>query len=832
MSKDQEIEQLIDNLALDREIRLPILPEVEDDETFRYTFASERTNSEPMSIPILPLRDVVLLPGQILSVRVRRRSSVKLLEWVRKADSVFAVLTQRDPSVENPNQDDLYRIGVVAHLLSVEENQDGLAITIRGLQRVELHQLDMTTLPFAVGNVSLREEDLDPAVQNLTETRMMAALIRRNIEMLVGTQQDHVPRVYLDKVRSINHPIFLINLGANMLHIGEAQRQTLLEIDNLQERAMKVLSLQEAERQVLELKYSLTMKTQREMDKQQREYFLQQQIRTFQGELGTGAGGELELQELRDQAKTKTWGEEVAEIFEREVRKAERLPIQTPDYAMQVQYLRTILSLPWGVYTEDNFDLKAAERRLNDDHYGLERVKERILEHLSVLKLKGDMKSPIICLYGPPGVGKTSLGRSIAESLGRKYVQVSLGGLHDEAEIRGHRRTYIGAMCGRIIQSLQKAGSSNPVFVLDEIDKIGGSSHRGDPASALLEVLDPEQNIAFHDNYLDIDYDLSRVLFIATANNVSAIDRPLLDRMELIEVSGYTAEEKQQIALRHLVSKNAQDHGLEQMGIKFTPKSIDTIVEQYTRESGVRQLNKQIASVMRKVARSVASEEPFSKSITPKLVGKYLGKPIFVREQYQGSELPGVAIGLAWTSVGGEIIYIETSLHRGPEHKLSLTGSLGDVMKESAMLALGYIRAHQDDLHIGDEAIKERAIHIHVPAGAVPKDGPSAGITMLTSIVSAMTQRPVRPFVAMTGEITLRGKVLPVGGIKEKVLAAKRAGMTDIILCQANEKDISDIDAHYLTGLNIHYVEEVSQVLKLALLEPITPVESSGSKID
>ncbi len=817
MSKDQEIEQLIDNLALEREIRLPILPEVEDGEVFRYTFSPESIEGEGLSIPILPLRDVVLLPGQILSVRVRRRSSVKLLEWIRKTEGVFAVLTQRDPAVEHPQQGDLYRIGVIAHLLSLEENQDGLAITIRGLQRFELKQLDTASLPFLVGQVTLREEDFEPAVQEATETRMMAALIRRNIEMLVDTQRDHVPRVYLDKVRSINHTQFLINLGANMLHIGEAQRQMLLEIDNLQERAMKVLSLQEAERQVLELKYSLTMKTQREMDKQQREYFLQQQIRTFQGELGTGAGGEQEIQELRDQAKTKAWTQEVSEIFEREVKKAERLPIQTPDYAMQIQYLRTILSLPWGIYTEDHFDLKAAERRLNDDHYGLERVKERILEHLSVLKLKGDMKSPIICLYGPPGVGKTSLGRSIAESLGRKYVRVALGGLHDEAEIRGHRRTYIGAMCGRIMQSLQKAGSSNPVFVLDEIDKIG-SSHRGDPASALLEVLDPEQNVAFHDNYLDIDYDLSKVLFIATANNVSAIDRPLLDRMELIEVSGYTSEEKQQIALRHLVDKNAKDHGLEGQRIKFTPKAIDTIVDQYTRESGVRQLNKQIASIMRKVARNVASGETFARSITPKQVSKYLGKPIFVREKYQGSELPGVAIGLAWTSVGGEIIYIETSLHRGPEHKLSLTGSLGEVMKESAMLALGYIRAHQDELQIGDEAIKERAIHIHVPAGAVPKDGPSAGITMLTSIVSAMTQRPVRPFVAMTGEITLRGKVLPVGGIKEKVLAARRAGMTDIILCQANEKDIADIDAHYLTGLRIHYVEEVGQVLKLALL--------------
>ena len=554
------------------------------------------------------------------------------------------------------------------------------------------------------------------------------------------------------------------------------------------------------------------------MDQQQREYFLQQQMRTIQEELGGGNNSEEELEELRKAGEKKNWDKAVAATFEKELRKAERLNPQSPDYSIQMQYLRTIVDLPWGVYSTDNFDLKQAQETLDREHYGLERVKERILEHLAVLKLKGDMKSPILCLYGPPGVGKTSLGRSIAESLGRKYVRISLGGVHDEAEIRGHRRTYIGAMSGRIIQSLQKAGTSNPVFVLDEIDKLS-SDYKGDPASALLEVLDPEQNTTFHDNYLDIDYDLSKVLFIATANNISTIPQALRDRMELIEVSGYIAEEKLRIAEQHLLPKEAKEHGLSDYPLRFAPGALETIIEEYTRESGVRALTKKIAAVLRKIAWAVASGDPLPEEITPELIHEYLGKTIYSRDRYQGNEYPGVVIGLAWTSVGGEILFIESSLQPGQNGKLILTGSLGDVMKESATIALSYIRAHAEQLGIDLEQLKDREIHIHVPEGAIPKDGPSAGITMVTSLVSAITRRKVRPHLAMTGEITLRGKVLPVGGIKEKILAAKRSGITDIILCRENEKDILEINERYLDGLTFHYVDEISEVLSFALLD-------------
>ena len=554
------------------------------------------------------------------------------------------------------------------------------------------------------------------------------------------------------------------------------------------------------------------------MDQQQREYFLQQQMRTIQEELGGGNNSEEELEELRKAGEKKNWDKAVAATFEKELRKAERLNPQSPDYSIQMQYLRTIVDLPWGVYSTDNFDLKQAQETLDREHYGLERVKERILEHLAVLKLKGDMKSPILCLYGPPGVGKTSLGRSIAESLGRKYVRISLGGVHDEAEIRGHRRTYIGAMSGRIIQSLQKAGTSNPVFVLDEIDKLS-SDYKGDPASALLEVLDPEQNTTFHDNYLDIDYDLSKVLFIATANNISTIPQALRDRMELIEVSGYIAEEKLRIAEQHLLPKEAKEHGLSEYPLRFAPGALETIIEEYTRESGVRALTKKIAAVLRKIAWAVASGDPLPEEITPELIHEYLGKTIYSRDRYQGNEYPGVVIGLAWTSVGGEILFIESSLQPGQNGKLILTGSLGDVMKESATIALSYIRAHAEQFGIDLEQLKDREIHIHVPEGAIPKDGPSAGITMVTSLVSAITRRKVRPHLAMTGEITLRGKVLPVGGIKEKILAAKRSGITDIILCRENEKDILEINERYLDGLTFHYVDEISEVLSFALLD-------------
>ena len=627
------------------------------------------------------------------------------------------------------------------------------------------------------------------------------------------------PSGFIDTIRGLKNPIYIIHLTASVLQISPEKRQELLEQETLFGRAVEVLTCLQTQLQESDLKEELLARTRREMDQQQRDYFLQQQMRTIQDELGQGQEDD-EIEELRKKGKDKLWSKEVGEIFEKELRKAERLNPQSPDFSIQMQYLRTIVELPWGVYSQDNFDLKGAAEILEREHYGLEKVKERILEHLAVLKLKGDMKSPILCLYGPPGVGKTSLGRSIAESLGRKYVRISLGGVHDEAEIRGHRRTYIGAMSGRIVQSLQKAGTSNPVFVLDEIDKLS-SDYKGDPASALLEVLDPEQNTTFHDNYLDIDYDLSKVLFIATANNIGAIPQALRDRMEMIGVTGYIAEEKLQIAQKHLLPKEAKEHGLDIEKIHFAPGALELIIEEYTRESGVRSLTKKIAAVLRKLAWASASGEELPAEITPEQVRTYLGKTVYSRDKYQGNEHPGVVVGLAWTSVGGEILFIESSLQPGQTGKLTLTGSLGDVMKESATIALSYIRAHALELGIDLEQLKDKEIHVHVPEGAIPKDGPSAGITMVTSLVSAITRRKVRAHLAMTGEITLRGKVLPVGGIKEKILAAKRSGITDIILCRENERDIEEIDARYLEGLTFHYVDEITEVLAFALLDEV-----------
>ena len=644
------------------------------------------------------------------------------------------------------------------------------------------------------------------------------SLIHDRLILLLEKLFPGAPAGFMDTIRALKNKAYIINLAANLIDLTIERRQEALSAVTLNDRGVLALSGLHGQIEEADIKDEILRKTRQEMDQQQREYFLQQQMRTIQEELGGGNNSEEELEELRKAGEKKSWDKAVAATFEKELPQAERLIPHSPDYSIQMQYLRTIVELPWGVYSTDNFDLKQAQETLDREHYGLERVKERILEHLAVLKLKGDMKSPILCLYGPPGVGKTSLGRSIAESLGRKYVRISLGGVHDEAEIRGHRRTYIGAMSGRIIQSLQKAGTSNPVFVLDEIDKLS-SDYKGDPASALLEVLDPEQNTTFHDNYLDIDYDLSKVLFIATANNISTIPQALRDRMELIEVSGYITEEKLRIAEQHLVPKEAKEHGLSEYPLRFAPGALETIIEEYTRESGVRALTKKIAAVLRKVAWAVASGDPLPEEITPELVHEYLGKTIYSRDRYQGNEHAGVVIGLAWTSVGGEILFIESSLQPGQNGKLILTGSLGDVMKESATIALSYIRAHAEQLGIDLEQLKDREIHIHVPEGAIPKDGPSAGITMVTSLVSAITRRKVRPHLAMTGEITLRGKVLPVGGIKEKILAAKRSGITDIILCRENEKDILEINERYLDGLTFHYVDEISDVLAFALLD-------------
>ena len=770
-------------------------------------------------LPLIALRNMSIFPGTLVPILVGRKKSMQVIRQAEKDNKYFGVVTQRDAGIEDPKLEDLYTVGTVVEVSQIIELPSGeISAILRGRQRFTLESLTQED-PYLSGKIKLLD---DTSIGESTEEEFKALtdLIHERTLGFLEKIAPSAPAGFLETIRSVKNRAYIIHLSASLLQVSTEVRQEMLEAEDLSVRGLRVLAQLQAHIQESDIKESILSRTRQEMDQQQREYFLQQQMRTIQDELGTGGSADDEIEELRKKGADKLWSEAVAETFEKELRKAERLNPQSPDFSVQMQYLRTIVDLPWGVYSQDNFDLKGAKEILDREHYGLDRVKERILEHLAVLKLKGDMKSPILCLYGPPGVGKTSLGRSVAESLGRQYVRISLGGVHDEAEIRGHRRTYIGAMSGRIIQSLQKAGTSNPVFVLDEIDKLS-SDYKGDPASALLEVLDPEQNTTFHDNYLDIDYDLSKVLFIATANNISTIPQALRDRMELIEVTGYIAEEKLKIAEQHLVPKEAKEHGLKLEDIHFAPGALDLIIEEYTRESGVRSLTKKIAAVMRKLAWAVAAEEQLPAEITPELVREYLGKTIYSRDKYQGNEHPGVVVGLAWTSVGGEILFIESSLQPGQNGKLILTGSLGDVMKESATIALSYIRAHAPQLGIDLEQLKDKEIHIHVPEGAIPKDGPSAGITMVTSLVSAITRRKVRAHLAMTGEITLRGKVLPVGGIKEKILAAKRSGITDIILCRENEKDILEIKDHYLDGLTFHYVDEITEVLAFALLDEV-----------
>ena len=797
-------DDLDDNIG----IVMPILTECDVDEDF--TEGIEKVGD---TIPILPLRNMVLFPGVALPVIIGRPKSMRLIKEAVHKKSLIGVVCQKEMGTEDPILEDLYTTGVIADIVRVLEMPDGsTTVILQGKKRFELNELTETD-PYLSGKITVLE-DTKPDKTDREFEALISTIKDLTIKMLGAVAEP--PRDLIFSIKNNKNVLYVVNFSCSNIPSGSAEKQQLLLIGDLKERAYRLLFILNREYQLVELKASIQMKTHEDINQQQKEYFLQQQIKTIQEELG-GNINELEIKELREKARRKKWPAEVAQVFEKELRKLERLHPQSPDYSVQTQYVQNIVNLPWNEYSKDNFNLSHAQKVLDRDHYGLEKVKERIIEHLAVLKLKGDMKSPIICLYGPPGVGKTSLGRSIAEALRRKYVRVSLGGLHDEAEIRGHRRTYIGAMCGRIIQNIQKAGTSNPVFILDEIDKIT-NDFKGDPASALLEVLDPEQNNAFHDNYLDIDYDLSKVMFIATANNLNTISQPLLDRMELIEVSGYIMEEKVEIAAKHLVPKQMDVHGLKKGSVKFPKKTLQVIVEAYTRESGVRKLDKKIAKIMRKLARKVASDEPIPTSIKPEDLYEYLGAVEYSRDKYQGNGYAGVVTGLAWTAVGGEILFVESSLSKGKGSKLTLTGNLGDVMKESAMLALEYIHAHAAQFNINEELFENWNVHVHVPEGAIPKDGPSAGITMVTSLVSAFTQRKVKKNLAMTGEITLRGKVLPVGGIKEKILAAKRAGIKELILCKENEKDINEIKPEYLKGLVFHYVSDIQQVVDLALL--------------
>ena len=797
-------DDLDDNIG----IVMPILTECDVDEDF--TEGIEKVGD---TIPILPLRNMVLFPGVALPVIIGRPKSMRLIKEAVHKKSLIGVVCQKEMGTEDPILEDLYTTGVIADIVRVLEMPDGsTTVILQGKKRFELNELTETD-PYLSGKITVLE-DTKPDKTDREFEALISTIKDLTIKMLGAVAEP--PRDLIFSIKNNKNVLYVVNFSCSNIPSGSAEKQQLLLIGDLKERAYRLLFILNREYQLVELKASIQMKTHEDINQQQKEYFLQQQIKTIQEELG-GNINELEIKELLEKASRKKWPAEVAQVFEKELRKLERLHPQSPDYSVQTQYVQNIVNLPWNEYSKDNFNLSHAQKVLDRDHYGLEKVKERIIEHLAVLKLKGDMKSPIICLYGPPGVGKTSLGRSIAEALRRKYVRVSLGGLHDEAEIRGHRRTYIGAMCGRIIQNIQKAGTSNPVFILDEIDKIT-NDFKGDPASALLEVLDPEQNNAFHDNYLDIDYDLSKVMFIATANNLNTISQPLLDRMELIEVSGYIMEEKVEIAAKHLVPKQMDVHGLKKGSVKFPKKTLQVIVEAYTRESGVRELDKKIAKIMRKLARKVASDEPIPTSIKPEDLYEYLGAVEYSRDKYQGNDYAGVVTGLAWTAVGGEILFVESSLSKGKGSKLTLTGNLGDVMKESAMLALEYIHAHAAQFNINEELFENWNVHVHVPEGAIPKDGPSAGITMVTSLVSAFTQRKVKKNLAMTGEITLRGKVLPVGGIKEKILAAKRAGIKELILCKENEKDINEIKPEYLKGLVFHYVSDIQQVVDLALL--------------
>ena len=773
----------------------------------------------PDNVPILPVRNLVLFPGVVSPILIGRDSSKIVIQKAEKRGELIGIICQRDPEVDVPLQEDLYKTGVFAKVMKLLTLPNGnITAIVQCHSRLQLNRITQTS-PYLEGDVEALT-DLDPEKRD-REFKTAMDDLRNLVNEYINVSED-IPDEATFAIKNITNNIMALNFVCSNMPFPVKEKIKLLEMESVKERLFNVMKIINREINLQNLKADIRNKTREDIDEQQRNYFLQQQIKNMQAEMGNESSPEK--YELLKKAEGKKWPAEISKTFFKEADKLDNLNPQSPEFNVLLNYLQTLVSLPWGEYTTDDLDLKRAQKILDQDHYGMEKVKERILEYMAVLALRGDLKSPILCLYGPPGVGKTSLGKSIAAAMKRKYVRISLGGLHDEAEIRGHRRTYIGAMPGRIIKSIQKAGSSNPVFILDEIDKVTQMTHNGDPASAMLEVLDPEQNNAFHDNYLDVDYDLSKVLFIATANNLSTIPRPLLDRMEIIEVSGYITEEKIEIAKRHLIPRELDNTGQNVKGLKptFNKASIEMIIERYTRESGVRQLEKQINKALRKIAYKRQLEDNADyKKITPAEIEDLLGKPPFYRDIYQGNDYAGVVTGLAWTSVGGEILFIETSLSKGKGNKLTLTGNLGDVMKESAILALEYVKAHAETLNIDYRIFDNWNIHIHVPEGATPKDGPSAGITIATSIASALTQRKIRKNTAMTGEITLRGKVLPVGGIKEKILAAKRAGITDIVMCCENEKDILEIPDMYLKGVTFHYVENVQDVWNFALTDEI-----------
>jgi ATP-dependent Lon protease len=797
------------------ELRMQGAPE--DDMDFIPLLSSEdedqmRNEEIPDILPILPLRNTVLFPGVVIPITVGRDRSIQLIKDYNKGDKTIGVVAQRQDTIEEPGVDDLYKVGTVARIIKMLRMPDGnTTIIIQGKRRFKINEFVQTD-PYHKAKVSAFNEDrpethdkeFQAIISNLKETSVQIVKLSPNIPSDAGFA-----------INNIDSPAFLVNFISSNMSAKTDEKQAMLEVPNLKERSLLVLEYLNKEVQMLELRSQIQNKTKMDLDKQQREYFLNQQIKTIQEELG-GNNFEQEISEYKEKAKTKKWSKTVSELFEKQIAKLQRMNPNAAEYAIQTNYVELLLELPWNEISEDNFDLDHAQRILDEDHFGLEKVKERIIEHLAVLKLKGNLRSPIICLYGPPGVGKTSLGKSIAKALNRKYIRMSLGGLKDESEIRGHRKTYIGAMPGRILQNLKKVQSSNPVFILDEIDKVGSDYH-GDPSSALLEVLDPEQNSSFYDNFLETEYDLSKVMFIATCNSLSTIQPALRDRMEIIEMNGYTVEEKLEIAKRHLIPKQVEESGLKKNQLKISDKLLEYIIDNYTGESGVRNLEKKISKIARYEAVHVAKKEEIEK-LDEKTIEKILG-PTHVKDKYQGNDIAGVVTGLAWTQVGGEILYIEASLSKSKSGKLTLTGNLGDVMKESATLAMEFLKAHPELIEMKTDAFEEYNVHLHIPEGATPKDGPSAGIAMLTALASIFTKRKVKKAIAMTGEITLRGKVLPVGGIKEKILAAKRAGIKEIMLCEDNRKDVEYIKQDYLKGLSFHYVNKMQEVLEYALLK-------------